>query len=176
LKSKGEYKPYYFIITSLSFILLVYLFHEMYKWFPLKENFFFSSFFLFPNDTLFRFLLPIPNSEFGCYRPPPWSCLDACIYLGLSPWMQLGHVWWAGWGVGSGHNDARFFWEPGSSHTLESVVPQEPGSPRACGCVLTSQSERTGTNGAWCNQQTKQSLSWTGCYAYRHPNSNQLHA
>jgi hypothetical protein len=24
-------------------------------------------FFLFPNDTLFRFLLPIPNSEFGCY-------------------------------------------------------------------------------------------------------------
>jgi hypothetical protein len=23
--------------------------------------------FLFPNDTLFRFLLPIPNSEFGCY-------------------------------------------------------------------------------------------------------------
>jgi hypothetical protein len=67
LKSKGEYKPYYFIITSLSFILLVYLFHEMYKWFPLKEKFFFSSFFLFPNDTLFRFLLPIPNSEFGCY-------------------------------------------------------------------------------------------------------------
>jgi hypothetical protein len=67
LKSKGEYKPYYFIITSLSFILLVYLFHGMYKWFPLKEKFFFSSFFLFPNDTLFRFLLPIPNSEFGCY-------------------------------------------------------------------------------------------------------------
>ena len=71
LKSKGEYKPYYFIITSLSFILLVYLFHEMYKWFPLKEKFFFSSFFLFPNDTLFRFLLPIPNSEFGCYKSYP---------------------------------------------------------------------------------------------------------
>jgi hypothetical protein len=27
-------------------------------------------FFLFPNDTLFRFLLPIPNSEFGCYICP----------------------------------------------------------------------------------------------------------
>ena len=71
LKSKGEYKPYYFIITSLSFILLVYLFHEMYKWFPLKEKFFFSSFSYFPNDTLFRFLLPIPNSEFGCYKSYP---------------------------------------------------------------------------------------------------------
>jgi hypothetical protein len=43
----------------------------MYKWFPLKEKFFFSSFFLFPNDTLFRFLLPIPNSEFGCYTKAP---------------------------------------------------------------------------------------------------------
>jgi hypothetical protein len=31
LESKGEYKPNYFIITS--FILLVHLFHEMYKWF-----------------------------------------------------------------------------------------------------------------------------------------------
>jgi hypothetical protein len=31
LESKGEYKPNYFIITS--FILLVYLFHEMYIWF-----------------------------------------------------------------------------------------------------------------------------------------------
>jgi hypothetical protein len=39
----------------------------MYKWFPLKDKSLFSSFFLFPNDTLFRFLLPIPNSEFGCY-------------------------------------------------------------------------------------------------------------
>jgi hypothetical protein len=62
--------------------------------------------------------------------------------------MQLGHVWLAGSGVGLGHNDARFFWEPGSSHTLESVVPQEPGSPRARGCMLASQSGRTGTDRA----------------------------
>jgi hypothetical protein len=59
LKSKGEYKPYYFIITSLSFILLVYLFHEMYKWFPLKEKFCFSSFSLFPmilySDFFYQF-------------------------------------------------------------------------------------------------------------------------
>ena len=56
LKSKGEYKPYYFIITSLSFIFLVYLFHEM----VLKEKFFFfSSFSYFPmilcSDFFYQF-------------------------------------------------------------------------------------------------------------------------
>jgi hypothetical protein len=59
LKSKGEYNPHYFNITNLSFILLVYLFHGMYKWFPLKEKFFFSSFSYFPvilcSDFFFQF-------------------------------------------------------------------------------------------------------------------------
>jgi hypothetical protein len=33
-----------------------------------RKKILFLLFFLFPNDTLFRFLLPIPNSEFGCYK------------------------------------------------------------------------------------------------------------
>jgi hypothetical protein len=42
----------------------------MYKWFLLKEKKnSLPIFFLSSNDTLFRFLLPIPNSEFGCYSP-----------------------------------------------------------------------------------------------------------
>jgi hypothetical protein len=39
-------------------------------------------FFLFPNDTLFRFLLPIPNSEFGCYTLPWWGQIMS-IFVGL---------------------------------------------------------------------------------------------
>ena len=38
LKPRGEYKPYYFNITNLSFYSPCYLFHGMYKWFPLKEK------------------------------------------------------------------------------------------------------------------------------------------
>jgi hypothetical protein len=33
--------------------------------------------FLFPNDTSFRFLLPIPNSEFGCYIGPVQSTMKS---------------------------------------------------------------------------------------------------
>jgi hypothetical protein len=65
-----------------------------------KKKILFLLIFLFPNDTSFRFLLPIPNSEFGCYRVSPvnhlgrrsWSinifglypCLfmrDKCIFI-----------------------------------------------------------------------------------------------
>jgi hypothetical protein len=71
LKSKGEYKPYYFIITSLSFILLVYLFHEMYKWFPLKEKFFFSSFSLFPMILYSDFFYQFQIQNLGVTNPTP---------------------------------------------------------------------------------------------------------
>jgi hypothetical protein len=67
LKSKGEYKPYYFIITSLSFIFLVYLFHEM----VLKEKFFFSSFSYFPMILCSDFFYQFQIQNLGVTNPTP---------------------------------------------------------------------------------------------------------
>ena len=70
MESKGEYKPNYFIITSLSFILLVYLFHEMYKWF-LKKKFFFSSFSYFPMILCSDFFYQFQIQNLGVTNPTP---------------------------------------------------------------------------------------------------------
>jgi hypothetical protein len=38
-------------------------------------------FFLSSNDTLFRFLLPIPNSEFGCYNNLFLHHVGSCLIV-----------------------------------------------------------------------------------------------
>jgi hypothetical protein len=63
LKLKGEYKPYYFNITNLSFYSPCYLFHEMYKWFLLKEKFFSHLFLYFPISKTLCYFVQVSSTN-----------------------------------------------------------------------------------------------------------------